>query len=84
MIRRERKSDSHTRAPFAIEVVRKLLNQGKSKRSVEKTLRIPESTLRRLLQTAICPTKFGKYDITVLIEMETSFCYHFLSMPRKI
>lgn len=73
MSRRERKSDRQSWAPSVIAEARKLLGQGKSKRSVAKYLGIPESTLRRLLQKNVCPTKLGRYDTTFSIEVENGF-----------
>ncbi|CAH2095632.1 unnamed protein product [Euphydryas editha] len=73
MSRRERKTDRQTWVSV-IEEAHKLLDQGKSKRSISKSLGMPESTLRRLLQKGVCPTKLGIYDNTFSTEIEKVVC----------
>ena len=71
---RKRTSQRAVCSPAVMEVARKRVENGESKRSVAKSLGMVESTLRKRLKRTTVATKLGRYDVTLTPEMEEDLC----------
>lgn len=72
--KRKRTSNRSLCPQEIIEIARKRIADGESKRSVAKELGMAESTLRLRLNRSHSVTSLGRYDTTFSKEVENEFC----------